>query len=313
MAYERPQRFRLVAGLAISFAGNEVDLGSNDEVFWFWIHRNTPPAVYYCRHDEFASSPIRNSLPFDPHLVIEAFGLVQLDPNGRYEGPFPVRGGYEIHTIRQTPEGPARKDIVIEGQQGLVVEQRIYDARQQLIATATTGRFHRDDYTGLIMPTLIQVRSPLQQFSMEITLAAVKINEPIGNPQQLWTMPIYQGSPPVNLCRPNREMFPGQPAAVSSPSGAGTKRQIDTRRIVAFRSAKVALLSRSERQQTRSVSEDCVTSGPRLRFALSMRAVNPAVPAQDAAGKPAQRIVPRGEHHGRCAVNGLGPYSATSR
>ncbi len=219
VAYERPQRFRLVAGLAISFAGNEVDLGSNDEVFWFWIHRNTPPAVYYCRHDEFASSPIRNSLPFDPHLVIEAFGLVQLDPNGRYEGPFPVRGGYEIHTIRQTPEGPARKDIVIEGQQGLVVEQRIYDARQQLIATATTGRFHRDDYTGLIMPTLIQVRSPLQQFSMEITLAAVKINEPIGNPQQLWTMPIYQGSPPVNLCRPNREMFPGQPAAVSSPSG----------------------------------------------------------------------------------------------
>ena len=127
VAYERPQRFRLVAGLAISFAGNEVDLGSNDEVFWFWIHRNTPPAVYYCRHDEFASSPIRNSLAFDPHLVIEAFGLVQLDPNGRYEGPFPVQGRYEIHTIRQTPEGPARKDIVVEGQQGLVVEQRIYD------------------------------------------------------------------------------------------------------------------------------------------------------------------------------------------
>ena len=67
-------RLRLVAGLPIG-TGREIDLGSNDELFWFWIRRNDPPGVYYCRHAEFASSPISRELAVDPHLVAQAFGL----------------------------------------------------------------------------------------------------------------------------------------------------------------------------------------------------------------------------------------------
>src|SRR5687768_7790794 len=38
IAAERPGRFRLTAGTAIS--GQEMDVGSNDELFWMWIRRN---------------------------------------------------------------------------------------------------------------------------------------------------------------------------------------------------------------------------------------------------------------------------------
>ena len=57
IAAERPGRFRLTAGTALT--GQEIDLGSNDELFWIWIRRNQPPAVYICRHDKFANSNIR--------------------------------------------------------------------------------------------------------------------------------------------------------------------------------------------------------------------------------------------------------------
>src|SRR5262245_9683244 len=56
IAAERPGRFRLTAG---TMAGQELDIGSNDELFWMWIRRSQPPAVYFCRHTQFANSNIR--------------------------------------------------------------------------------------------------------------------------------------------------------------------------------------------------------------------------------------------------------------
>src|SRR5882757_501288 len=51
IAAERPNHFRLTAGTAVT--GQELDLGSNDEMFWLWVRRNQPPGVYYCRHSQF--------------------------------------------------------------------------------------------------------------------------------------------------------------------------------------------------------------------------------------------------------------------
>ena len=49
-----PRRVRLQA--ETSATGPEVDLGSNEEVFWFWVNRNEPPAVYFDRHSQRAGS-----------------------------------------------------------------------------------------------------------------------------------------------------------------------------------------------------------------------------------------------------------------
>ena len=54
VAFERPQRFRLRALTPLT--GPELDLGSNDELFWLWLHREQPPTLFYCRHDQFAGS-----------------------------------------------------------------------------------------------------------------------------------------------------------------------------------------------------------------------------------------------------------------
>lgn len=61
VAFQRPRRFGLRAEVS-GFTGPELDLGSNDELFWFWVRREQPPALYFCRHDQFAMSPARQSL-----------------------------------------------------------------------------------------------------------------------------------------------------------------------------------------------------------------------------------------------------------
>jgi len=99
IAMECPRRFRLRAETGLT--GPEVDLGSNDELFWFWIRRNEPPAVYFCRHEQFATSSVRYQVPVAPDWLIEALGVVQLDPNLPHQGPLVQSDGkLEIRTIR---------------------------------------------------------------------------------------------------------------------------------------------------------------------------------------------------------------------
>ena len=69
---QRPRCFRLRA----DGIGPEVDLGSNDQLFWFWIKRSQPPAIYFCRHDQFATSRARQMIPIHPNWLIEALGTL---------------------------------------------------------------------------------------------------------------------------------------------------------------------------------------------------------------------------------------------
>ncbi len=79
IAYQRPRNFRLKA----DGFGPEVDLGSNDQFFWFWVKRSQPPALYFCRHDQFPTSRARQMIPIDPDWLIDALGTLEIDPRCR--------------------------------------------------------------------------------------------------------------------------------------------------------------------------------------------------------------------------------------
>jgi len=218
VAYERPRHLRLRAGTGLT--GQELDLGSNDELFWFWSRRNQPPGVYYCRHAQFASSPARQTLLVDPYWLIEALGVTEFDPALPHQGPFARSDGrLEIRTVREAPGGATTKITVLDRVHGAVLEQHVLDARNQVVASAAASQHRRDPLTGLVLPTVIDLRIPAQQMAMRLSLGSVQINRPFPNPEQLWAMPVLEGWPPVDLCNPNLAVPPGaQAPAVSSRS-----------------------------------------------------------------------------------------------
>ena len=203
IAFERPMRFRLRADLPL--AGQEVDVGSNDELFWFWSRHNEPAALYYCRHDRFASSPARGNLIIDPYWLVEAMGLVHLDPALPHQGPIVRQDGtLEIHTTLNTAQGPNKKITILEPRQGLVLAQYLYDSRDQVLASAIAGRYRQDPLSGLFMPTVVDVQTGAAQggapLKLRIDLGAVEINRQIANSGQLWMMPAYPNWPAIDLC-----------------------------------------------------------------------------------------------------------------
>jgi hypothetical protein len=208
IAFERPKRLRLRAGLG--FGGTELDVGSNDELFWMWIKRQPP--LYYCRHDQFATSPARRMLPIEPGWLIEAMGITELDPAALDQDLNVLPGGrLEISTVRQTVDGPARKLTLVDGATGVVLEQSLFDARGRLVARATASRHRRDQLSDRIMPRVVAIECPRAQFSLQLDLGNVEINRPLENPGELWTMPTLADCPMVDVGNPNFQLPPVAP------------------------------------------------------------------------------------------------------
>jgi len=75
LACEKPRNFRMTADIIGQPA---VDIGSNNDEFWFWISRNEPPYVFHCSYEDFRRG-VRTPFPFQPEWIIEALGIAEMD------------------------------------------------------------------------------------------------------------------------------------------------------------------------------------------------------------------------------------------
>jgi hypothetical protein len=208
-AFERPQRFRLRAHTVLT--GPELDLGSNDESYWIWVKQSDAPGVYWGRHEEFYQSAGREILPVPPSWLIEALGVVELDPTGQHEGPFRSRPGQlEIRSQLASPAGTLTKVTVVDDARGWVVEQHLYDAVEQLLASAFATGFQFDPVTGASLPRVVQVRLPSTRMNFTLETQQHQINQLAGDPAQLWTVPQISGVPLVDLNNPGPMGYQGR-------------------------------------------------------------------------------------------------------
>jgi hypothetical protein len=203
VAFQSPQRFRLRADGPLG-GGPELDLGSNDELFWLWVRRNQPPAMFFCRQELYGMSAARQIIPIEPQWLIEAAGLVRFDPMQPHEGPKPVGNGrIEIKSRRPSPAGDLTQVVVVDEWDGTVAEQHLYDASAQRIATARTSHYKRDAVSGAALPKLIEVEWPTAQMSFRLEVTDWQVNAIPADNLTIWSKPVYPGYPDVDLADPN--------------------------------------------------------------------------------------------------------------
>jgi hypothetical protein len=197
IAAQRPGRVRLEASTALT--GKEVDLGSNDELFWVWLKRSEPPALYLSRHDRYAGSAAQQFLPIEPQWLLDALGLAELRPTDFHEGPTPIgKARVEIKSVVQSASGPLTKRTVIDARKAWVVEQHVYDRNGTLLASAAARSHRYYEGVGVSLPQEIDIQIPATGLSLSIDVGTVTINGPMDN-QALWTLPAPPGAPVVDL------------------------------------------------------------------------------------------------------------------
>jgi hypothetical protein len=226
LAYEQPANFRLLAQLS-QFTGRELDLGSNQDLFWFWIRRDTQKSVYFARHELFAGSPTRDLVPIEPNRLIDTLGLVYLEPTGQHTGPVDRGEGLlEITSRVPSTRGELTRVMLVDAKYGWPAQQYLYDASGQLLLStrASRQRFYREE--SVTLPHRIEVTlMPGQpsQIAFGLDVAQYSINRLSGDSSELWTMPQIEGYPAVDIAdpqfRPPVASGPEQPPQTGPYSG----------------------------------------------------------------------------------------------
>jgi hypothetical protein len=179
MGLERPHNFRLVLGSTL--AGEQVDLGSNDQGFWFWVRHGKPPAIYVCDYDEDGDSP--PNVVFQPDWIVEALGLQEIPDEATVE-----KGGDPgtVVVVHRLGNGLTKR-TVLDSATGQIREHRIFAAdRKTVLAEATATGGYRSiaippgggggAEAPAILPRKVQLILAQNQIELEITLEDVEVN-----------------------------------------------------------------------------------------------------------------------------------------
>ncbi len=204
---ESPGRFRLGGEI---FGSRQLDLGSNDREYWMWVKQWKPPMVLWGRHADFYRSAAREILPVPPSFIVDAMGLVSIDPNTvtheePYESSSQVAGVLEIRTVIPTPRGNLTRVFQVDQEKATILQQAVYDTNVEpplLLAVADASRFTYDNQTGVILPRTMKVKLPPAGLAFDFEVDNYTINEPISDPDSLWSMPRLDGHQYLDLANP---------------------------------------------------------------------------------------------------------------
>lgn len=194
---EQPKRFRLRASSPL---GAEVDFGSNNDRFWFWVKRNEPKQVFTLRHDHYESMGSQLNIPFEPDWLMEALRVVPLNEKElsiQKEGQ--NSPNVKLISDRLLPNGKlVQKILVVNLCTGYIIEQSLYDSQGQRIATATFGEYRNCSNTNAILPHVIKLDWPQTGIVLTMTMANIDVN-PANVPGEVWEVPQYPGYPVLDL------------------------------------------------------------------------------------------------------------------
>jgi hypothetical protein len=220
LAVEPPRRLRLRAGTPLT--GPVLDLGSNDERFWVWAKPQRPPAVYYASHQQAESGALRGVLPVSPGWLMEAIGLIYLDPQARHEGPFSRGAGQlEIRSSGGSRTGDATRVTVIDSTYGWVLQQHLLDHQGRLLASSIMSRHQYDPVHAVSLPRCVDINLRPAELAFRLQIDNLVINQPPadGNQEAKWTMPTMAGVDYIDLGDP-RLVPPGGAAFLLPPTDA---------------------------------------------------------------------------------------------
>jgi hypothetical protein len=191
IAVERPNRLRLRAKTQL--LGPELDLGSNDELFWLWAARMPDSSVFFARHDQFATSRAKQMLAIEPAWLIEALGLVQIDPASVIEGPHADGNDrVKLRTTLASGGGQYTRLLILHNRYAWVLEQHVYDENSQLIASARNSGHEYHTVDGVSLPKRIEVQVPQGLLRLQLDIDRWAINQPLAEAATTFELPRSQ-------------------------------------------------------------------------------------------------------------------------
>ena len=209
IAYEYPKKFRAIGETILT---KEFDIGSNNELFWVWFKQDPRKAVYFGRHDQYESNPVRDSFQIDPGWLIESLGMNVFQSGPIEEHRLVARtaeGHWKIETKRQTPLGIYTKYTTVDDKTACVTMQELYNPSGQRVAFAVSPNHSVDATTGITYPQTVDMQLAMQgqQLDMRLALGRVQFNQNGPFRADAFTMPNFSDYSMVDICGQSASPF----------------------------------------------------------------------------------------------------------
>ena len=140
-----------------------------------------------------------------PSWLIDALGVVHLDPSQNHQGPFQGAspGLLQLRTTMPTPRGNLLRILEVDEKRALIVQQQIYGPQGELLASADSSNFQLDPMSSATLPHTIKVKLPPAGLSFDFEVNSYTINQPTSDPETLWKLPQIPEHRYLDLANPN--------------------------------------------------------------------------------------------------------------
>jgi hypothetical protein len=207
MVCEKPRNLRLAA---YHPAGStEVDLGSNNQEFWWWIKRGDP-YQYFCSYKDLDEGRVKAVLfPFQPEWIMEAMGVADYGSADQYVGVTADRDN-TIRLVKRTrsPQGRSVLKVIVfnrtqtnvsQGIAQVVRHELIDEATKQPLVSAQITKVQVDPVQGGVLPKVMSLRWPAAKLTMTMTFDKLAVNTAV--PQSAFVREPINGIQQMDLSR----------------------------------------------------------------------------------------------------------------
>jgi hypothetical protein len=149
LVYEKELKFRMMVW---SILGKESDIGSNDDIFWFWSKRMTPPALFYAKHEDLHKTRLKT--PFHPSWMKDLVGINPVDSTDASifaQGSYLVVAKFQLSVMGE----PIVRMYLIDPARMAYVGHYIFKTSGELVVSAEILDFH--EVNGYFLPKTIDI------------------------------------------------------------------------------------------------------------------------------------------------------------
>ena len=177
--FERDKNLRMIQS---SFLGKELDIGSNNDIFWFWSRRMRPSKLYFSKHENAFQSGLRT--PFDPQWIMEVIGMKDIN----------IKNCTILHKNKMwhiaekrinTEQKVVVKVTLIDESKMAVVGHYIYDTYGNMLVSAEITEFYQTH--PIVVPKQIKTTWFEEDVSNTWELKNPRINVMID--PRIWVIP----------------------------------------------------------------------------------------------------------------------------
>jgi hypothetical protein len=176
---EKDRNLRMIGWSKIK---KEIDIGSNNDHFWFWSARMKPQALYYCPQSHISKNRLRPAL--HPLWILETTSISEIS----LENAKIVNQGDNLAIVQQkrgTNGEPVIKVTLVSKLSPVIIGHYLFDSKGDMIISTEVEKYQNID--GHLIPEKMKTIWYEENLTLLWNFHNVKIN--LGINQESWKMP----------------------------------------------------------------------------------------------------------------------------